>query len=82
MQKLVKLRCDLADIDDLGVEFTLCRLCANVSKVTHLLQAQDIALSLVLLDEFDRASSSFVDRILGGELPKHATDQAALGLSH
>ena len=80
LRKLVDLQCAIADIDDPWVELTLGRMCATVSRVTHLLRVQGAALSPVLLEEFDRTSAAFIARVLGGDMLEHSSNQAALGL--
>ena len=39
LNKLQALREDLADNEDAGIELLLARLCANITKVAHLLRA-------------------------------------------
>ena len=39
LNKLIQLRDQLADIEDAGIELILGRLCANISRVTHLFGA-------------------------------------------
>ena len=81
LTKLQTLREDLADIECAGVELLLGRLCANTTKVAHLLRAHGCHLSKQLLDRFDDLAASFVGRVLGGDLHEKAIDQAALGMN-
>ena len=79
--KLQALREDLADIEDAGIELLLGRLCANTTKVSHLLRAHGCHLSQQLLEKFDDLTATFVGRVLGGDLHDKAIEQASLGLN-
>ena len=57
------------------------RICADVSRVSHLLRVDGASLAEEALFDYDAAMGSFVDWTLGGDLPPHALDQAALGVS-
>ena len=59
--KLQMLREDLADIEDAGIELLLGRLCANTTKVSHLLRAHGCHISQQLLEKFDDLTATFVD---------------------
>ena len=71
----------LAEVNDPAAELTMGRLCADVSRVTHLLRAAGPELDHELLGEHDEILDNFVARTLGGDLPRSSLDQAALGAS-
>jgi len=80
VQKTKELQETIPEVADPATELTLGRLCANVSRVTHLLRVSGTMLSERVLLEHDDASATFVARALGGDLPAHSDSQAALGL--
>ena len=82
LNKLQALMEDLADIEDAGIELLLCRLCANTTKVSHLLRAHGCLISQQLLGKFDDLTATFVGRVLGGDLHDKAMEQASLGLNY
>ena len=53
LDKFIQLRDELADIEDAGIELILGRLCANISRVTHLLRAHGCHLCPQLVAKFD-----------------------------
>ena len=81
LNKVQILREDLADVESAGVELLLGRLCANTTKVTHLLRAHGCFLSKDLLDRFDDLTAPFIERFLGGDLHEKAIEQAMLGMN-
>ena len=80
VQKTKELHEAIPEVADPATELTLGRLCANVSRVTHLLRVSGTMLSEKALLEHDDASATFVARALGGDLPAHSSSQAALGI--
>ena len=80
VQKTKELHEAIPEVADPATELTLGRLCANVSRVTHLLRVSGTMLSEKALLEHDDASATFVARALGGDLPAHSGSQAALGI--
>jgi hypothetical protein len=80
VQKTRDLQGAIAEVADPATELTLGRLCANVSRVTHLLRISGTMLSEAVLAEHDEASDFFVARTMGGDLPSHAATQAAMGI--
>ena len=81
LTKLQTLREDLADVESAGVELLLGRLCANTTKVTHLLRAHGTFLSKDLLNRFDDVTAQFIERVLGGDLHGKAIEQVMLGMN-
>ena len=59
---------ELADIEDAGIEQILGRLCANISRVAHLLRAHGCYLSAQLLAKLNNSTAAFIARVLSGEL--------------
>jgi hypothetical protein len=76
-----ELRGSLAEVADPATELTLGRLCADVSRVTHLLRASGASVSEAAAGQHDAALSDFVARTLGGDLPQHSLAQAAVGVT-
>ena len=81
LEKLKELHDALPEVDDPATELTLGRLCASVTKSTHVLRAAGDCVGEAALEDHDAALDRFVSRALGGDLPKSALDQAALGVS-
>ena len=64
LNKLQALQEDLADIEDAGIELLLGRLCANTTKISHLLRAHGCHINPQLLSRFDESKATFVGRVL------------------
>ena len=81
LASLRELHCALPEVDDPAAELTLGRLCGSATKLVHLLRTAGDYVSEAALVDHDAALDSFVGRALGGDLPREALDQAALGVA-
>ena len=79
--KLRELHAQIAQVDDAACELTLGRVSAGVARCVHMLRTMGPYVSNDVLSDHDEALSQFLDKTLGGGLPHHALEQAALGVA-
>ena len=83
-EKITQLRGlhqSLRTLDDTAAELTLGRICADVSRVVHLLRTSGFGSSEAATEQHDEAINEFVAGTLGGDLPEASLRQAAAGVA-
>ena len=81
VSKLQELHASLSEINDPAVELTVGRACADVSRCVHVLRTAGNQLSTDALLEHDEALDAYMSKVVGGDLPALAFEQAALGVA-
>ena len=81
VSKLQELHASLSEINDPAVELTVGRACADVSRCVNVLRTAGNQLSTDALLEHEEALDAYMSKVVGGDLPALAFEQAALGVA-